>query len=143
MSRPADARGAHPYPGARLGVPEDGPGSVASWGRRVLALAVDWFASLAVASLVFGGGVWGQDWQAWAPMGVFLLEATLLTALAGGSFGQLVTRIVVVRLDNRPVNLFQALARTALICLVVPPLIFNRDSRGLHDLAVGTVALRR
>ena len=132
-----------PYPGQRLGVPADGPGSVASWGRRVLALVVDWLASLLVAGLVFGGAVWGQDWRAWAPMGVFLLEAGLLTALLGGSFGQLVLRVGVARLDGKPVNLLQALGRTALICLVVPPLVFNRDNRGLHDLAFGTVALRR
>jgi uncharacterized RDD family membrane protein YckC len=143
VTHPADAPGTQPYPGARLGVPEDGPGSVAPWGRRILALVIDWFASLAVASVFLGSAVWGQGWQAWAPMGVFLLEASLLTTLAGGSFGQLVTRLAVVRIDSRPVNLLQALARTALICLVVPPLIFNRDNRGLHDLALGTVALRR
>jgi hypothetical protein len=82
-------------------------------------------------------------------MGVFLLEAAILTALLGGSFGQLVLGIVVVRIvtgsspETRPVNLLLALLRTLLICLVVPPLIFNRDNRGLHDLAVGTIALRR
>ena len=64
-------------------------------------------------------------------------------SLLGGSFGQLVMRVVVVRLDSKPVNLLQALGRTALICLVVPPLVFNRDNRGLHDLAFGTVTLRR
>ena len=74
---------------------------------------------------------------------VFLVETTLLTTLLGGSFGQLVLRIGVARLDGRPVNLLQALGRTALICLVVPPLVFNRDNRGLHDLAFGTVALQR
>ena len=67
----------------------------------------------------------------------------MLTALLGGSFGQLALRIVVARLDGRPVNLLQALGRTALICLVVPPLIFNRDNRGLHDLAFGTIALNQ
>jgi uncharacterized RDD family membrane protein YckC len=132
-----------PYPGSRLGLPDDGPGSVASWGRRFLALAVDWFASLMAAAAVLGGAVWGQGWEAWAPMGVFLVEATVLTALMGGSFGQLATRLVVVRLDSKPVNLLQALGRTALICLVVPPLVFNRDNRGLHDLAFGTITLRR
>ena len=76
-------------------------------------------------------------------MAVFLLEATFLTALIGGSFGQLVCRVVVARVDGKPVNLLQALLRTFLICLVIPPLVFNRDSRGLHDLAVGTVTLRR
>ena len=48
-----------------------------------------------------------------------------------------------VRLDGKPVNLLQALGRTALICLVIPPLVFNRDNRGLHDLAVNSVAVRR
>ncbi len=132
-----------PYPGARLGAPEHGSGSVATWPRRILAIAIDWFASLAVAAFVFGGGVWGQGWEAWMPLAVFFVEASALTTLMGGSFGQLVLRVVVVRLDGKPVNLFQAMLRTAMICLVVPPLIFNRDSRGLHDLAVKTVALRR
>ena len=139
---PAPVQG-EPYPGSQLGLPPDGPGSVASWGRRVLALVVDWFASLLVAGAIFGGSVWGQGSQAWAPMGVFLVEAGVLTALVGGSFGQLVLRLAVVRVDNTPLNLLQTLARTALICLVIPPLIFNRDNRGLHDLALKTVTLRR
>ena len=116
---------------------------MASWGRRFLALIVDWFASMLVAAAFFGGAVWGHGAEAWAPMGIFLLEATILTPLMGGSFGQLLLRVAVVRLDNKPVNLLQSLARTALICLVVPPLVFNRDNRGLHDMAVGTVTLRR
>jgi uncharacterized RDD family membrane protein YckC len=132
-----------PYPGSRLGLPADGPRSVASWGRRILALVVDWFASLAVAAAILGGAVWGQGWEAWAPLGVFALEAGVLTALLGGSFGQLLLRIVVVRVDGNPVGLLQALGRSVLICLVVPPLIFNRDNRGLHDLAFKTIALRR
>jgi uncharacterized RDD family membrane protein YckC len=132
-----------PYPGARLGLPQEGRGSVASWGRRVLALVIDWFASMLVAAAILGGAVWGQGWEAWAPMAVFLLETALLTALVGGSFGQLALRLAVVRLDGKPVTLLQALGRTALICLVVPPLVFNRDNRGLHDLAFGTVAIRR
>jgi uncharacterized RDD family membrane protein YckC len=132
-----------PYPGSRLGLPADGPRSVASWGRRLLALVVDWFASMLVAAALLGSAVWGQGWEAWAPMGVFWLEAGLLTALLGGSFGQLLLRVVVVRVDGKPLGLLQALGRTLLICLVVPPLIFNRDNRGLHDLAFGTVAIRR
>lgn len=132
-----------PYPGSRLGLPADGPGSVASWGRRIAALVLDWFASLAVAAAVLGGAVWGQGWEAWAPLGVFALESGVLTALMGGSFGQLLLRIVVVRVDGKPVGLLQALGRAVLICLVVPPLIFNRDNRGLHDLAFKTIVLQR
>jgi uncharacterized RDD family membrane protein YckC len=132
------------YAGQRLGLPETGRGSVATWGRRILALVVDWFASLLVAAFVVGPEVMSsRGWEAWVPMLVFFAEGTILTALAGGSFGQLVLRVAVVRLDRRPVNLLVALLRTLLICLVVPPLIYNRDRRGLHDLAAGTVTLRR
>lgn len=132
------------YPGERLGLPEAGPGSVAGWGRRVAALCVDWLASMLTVAAFIGTDVWtGHGAAQWAPMGVFILEATLLTALVGGSFGQLVVRIVVVRVDGKPVNVLQALLRTVLICLVIPPLVFNRDQRGLHDLAAKTVTIRR
>jgi uncharacterized RDD family membrane protein YckC len=125
-------------------LPETGRGSVATWSRRILALVVDWFASLLVATAVVGPRVMSsRGWEAWVPMLVFLVEVTLLTALAGGSFGQLVLRVAVVRLDRRPVNLLVALLRTLLICLVVPPVIYNRDRRGLHDLVAGTVTVRR
>jgi uncharacterized RDD family membrane protein YckC len=117
---------------------------VAGWGRRVLALVVDWVASLLVAGAFAGGGVLESDgWRAWLPMAVFLVESGLLVALLGGSFGQLVVRVAVARVDGRPVSLLRALLRTLLVCLLVPPLVFNRDQRGLHDLATGTVAVRR
>jgi uncharacterized RDD family membrane protein YckC len=117
---------------------------VAGWGRRVLALVVDWVASLLVAGAFAGHGVLeSQDWRAWLPMIVFLVESGLLVALLGGSFGQLLARVAVVRVDRRPVSLLRALLRSLLVCLVVPPLVFNRDQRGLHDLATGTVAVRR
>ena len=76
-------------------------------------------------------------------MVVLFSEVGLLTALLGGSFGQLLLRVVVVRVDGKPLGLLQALGRTLLICLVVPPLVFNRDNRGLHDMAFGTITLRR
>jgi len=76
-------------------------------------------------------------------MGVFVLESTLLTALAGGSFGKLATRLRVVRLDGsgRPLDLLQSLLRVVLVCLVVPPLVYKPDGRGLHDLAVGSATI--
>jgi uncharacterized RDD family membrane protein YckC len=132
------------YPGQRLGRPASGPGAVATWQRRCAALVVDWVAALMVASGATGGAALSsQGWEAWLPMLVFLVEASILTPLAGGSFGQVLTRLAVVRLDGRPVSLLAALARTTLICLVVPPLIYNPDRRGLHDLATGTVTVVR
>jgi uncharacterized RDD family membrane protein YckC len=135
--------GEQEYAGQRLGLPEEGPGSVAGWGRRVAALFIDWFASLLVTRLIGAFTELSPDAERSLPLLVFFLEVTLFTALAGGSFGQLALRIVVVRLDGRPVTVLAALLRTLLICLVIPPVVFNRDNRGLHDLAVGTVTLRR
>lgn len=136
------------YPGERLGLPPSGTGSVAGWGRRIGALILDWVASTLVAGLVFGYQAFGptaaaQGWLAFTPHLVFLLEASFLTVLMGGSFGQLLLRVVVARVDGRPLNLLSAFLRTFLILLVVPPMVFNRDQRGLHDLAVKTVTLRR
>jgi len=143
-----DAAAGPSYPGQRLGLPQEGPGSVAGWGRRFVALLIDWLTSTLAAMLVFGYDWFGstageQGLVGWTPMLVFLVEATILTALLGGSFGQLLLRVAVVRVDGKPVNLLHALLRTLLICLVFPPLVFNSDQRGLHDLAVKTVTLRR
>ena len=149
MSDAPSSAGSFPaYPGERLGLPKDGPGAVAGWGRRILAIFIDWVASTLVAGLLFGYQWFGatageQGLVGAAPLLVFLVEATVLTALLGGSFGQLAVRVNVVRLDGRPVNLLEALVRTFLILLVVPPLIFNRDQRGLHDMIVRTVTIRR
>ena len=99
---------------------------------------MDWFASILVAGAIVGPGVMSsRGWEAWMPLLVFLVEGSVLTPLVGGSFGQLLLRVAVVRLDRRPVNLLVAVLRTLLICLVVPPVIYNRDRRGLHDLVAG------
>ncbi len=74
---------------------------------------------------------------------VFALESSVLTAVAGGSFGKLATRLRVVRNDGsgRPVDLLRSLLRQVMVCLVIPPLVFRPDGRGLHDLAAGSVTV--
>jgi uncharacterized RDD family membrane protein YckC len=32
--------------------------------------------------------------------------------------------------------------RTVLLCLVIPPVVYDADGRGLHDRAAGTIVLR-
>ncbi|HEX5087222.1 MAG TPA: RDD family protein [Nocardioides sp.] len=114
----------------------------ATWARRILALVVDWFAATLVVILVLGGvDQWAGDRAAGTyVLGVFVLESAVFTALSGGSFGQLATRLRVVRvvddrLDPRPVPPHLALLRQVLIALVIPPLVYRPDGRGLHDLA--------
>lgn len=121
------------------------PFETASWARRVLALVIDWLAcSLAVAGVV-GWHTFttpGSEAKAWV-LPVYVVETVLLTALAGGSFGKLVTRLRTVRVDGdpRPLDPVRALARQILVALVIPPLIFRPDGRGLHDLAAGTASV--
>ena len=115
--------------------------NTASWVRRLVALAVDWAACSLVTLVVLGpGGYSDSPYSGWVTLGVFLLESTAGVALAGGSFGQLAARVRVLLLDGRPVPLLLALVRQLLVCLVIPPLVFRPDGRGLHDLAAGTAA---
>ena len=131
------------YAGQRLGLPREGAGSVAGWGRRILALLMDLVASGLVAQLIARAVSWDGTLEAQLPTIVFFLEVSFFTALLGGSFAQLALRIGVVRLDGKRMGLLRPLLRTLLICLIVPPLIFNRDNRGLHDIAVNTITVNR
>jgi uncharacterized RDD family membrane protein YckC len=113
---------------------------LASWARRVVAILVDGVASALVALAVLGPERYSNS--SFGPLVVFFLETALGTALAGGSFGQLVTRVRVLRTDGGPVSLLRALLRSLLICLVIPPLVFRADGRGLHDMATDSGAYR-
>jgi len=118
----------------------------ASWPRRIAALIIDWAASTFVTVGIIGLGDYlapGSN-SGWIVLGVFALQVTLLTTLAGGSFGQLLTGVRVLATDGRPLNLLMALARTLLICVVIPPLVFKSETgRGLHDMWTGSAAYRK
>lgn len=111
----------------------------ASWKRRFLALLVDWLTCLAVVEGLVAVGILAGNPNGFGTLALFVLESALFTALAGGSFGKLATRLRVVRHDGsgRPVSLLRALVRSALVGLLLPPLL-SYDDRGLHDVAAGT-----
>jgi uncharacterized RDD family membrane protein YckC len=112
----------------------------ASWGRRILALFVDWFACNLVVVLILGPAGWSENSDAgFYTLAIFAVESALLTALAGGSFGKLATGLRTVRYGaTGPVGLLPAFLRQVLVCLVIPPIVFRPDGRGLHDLAAGS-----
>ena len=128
--------------GEGLGLPASGPGRVASWGARVVALALDWFACL-FASFVFASPAAVVSGGArWLPLVLLVVESAVLTATLGGSAGQLALGVRVRPVDARPsVGVGRALLRSVLIALVLPAAIFDRDRRGLHDRAAGTVVV--
>ncbi len=132
------------YPGASIGLPQAGRGSLASWRARIAALVLDWGASMVVAVFLFGTGVLREGgWRAWMILAVFFVQSAVLSALTGGSFGQLIARIGIVRLDGQPLGWSRALARAALICLVLPTIVIGAERRALNDLLLGTVVVNR
>jgi hypothetical protein len=122
------------YPGQHLGLPERGPGSVASMPRRLLALLIDWLLSMLIA-------YWLTHSQFWT-IAVFAIETYLLTALGGSTVGKRLVGIRTVRIGGGPVGFGWALVRTAILLTVVPPLLTDRDLRGLHDRASDTIVVR-
>ena len=52
-------------------------------------------------------------------------------------------RIRVERLDGQRPGLGRALVRSLLLVAAVPAWIWDRDQRGLHDQAAGTLVVRR
>ncbi|GAA2226288.1 MULTISPECIES: RDD family protein [Kitasatospora] len=128
------------YRGERLGRPKEGPGSIAGPGRRIGALFVDgWLCSLVAYGLIARGdqtvaNLWTTP--------LFYLVSVLLLATAGTTVGKRLFGLRVVRLDGSRATVPQVLLRTLLLCLVVPAVVWDRDTRGLHDKAVGTVEVR-
>jgi len=130
-----DTSGISKYPGARLGLPESGPGSMARAGRRILGICIDWGVALVISNFAFGG-------NQWATLAVFAIEQILLIGTLGYSIGHRVAGIHVVKVDGRPAGPLAALVRTLLLCLVIPAVVFDPDQRGLHDKAMNTILIR-
>ncbi|MGI9005441.1 MAG: RDD family protein [Streptosporangiaceae bacterium] len=131
----ADQQG---YPGKDLGFPLDGPGAIAGMARRIGALFTDWLVCSFVVVVVIRPpssqvGLW--------TLGIFAAQDFIFTALLGLTPGKQLLRIRVVRLDGGMIAGW-ALVRTLLLLTVVPPLLTDRDLRGLHDRAANTAVVR-
>ncbi|KUM82202.1 RDD family protein [Streptomyces sp. ISL-22] len=128
------------YRGRQLGLPEEGPGSIARPGRRLGALAVDWGVCLLIAYGLITDG-YGQATSNWALL-LFFVMSVLTVGTVGFTPGKRLFGLRVVALETGTVNPLRALLRTALLCLAVPALIWDRDGRGLHDRLARTVEVR-
>ncbi|MFJ4482062.1 RDD family protein [Streptomyces longwoodensis] len=128
------------YRGRQLGLPEEGPGSIARPGRRIGALAVDWAMCVLIAYGLITDG-YTPATSNWALL-VFFVMSALTVGTVGFTPGKRLFRIRVLALDTGTVNPLRALLRTVLLCLAVPALIWDRDGRGLHDRLARTVEVR-
>ena len=123
--------------GAALGLPADGPGSLAGFGTRVQAYLVDAVGSGLVAVALFGPG------RAYASLATFAVVTVVSLVLFGQTPGM---RLLGLRLAHpRPgerLAWWRAVVRTALLCLLVPALVVDADGRGLHDRLTDTAVVR-
>jgi len=124
-----------------MSAPDESPSTPllpqASYGRRLFALCLDWFAAYIIARLITQEVLV----PGWLQLTVFFLEVSFFTILIGGSAGQVVLGIRIVDIDTgMRIGFLPSIMRTFLICLVVPPLL-TVHGRGLHDRAVRSVAV--
>ncbi|MFI2782351.1 RDD family protein [Streptomyces sp. ALB3] len=126
--------------GERLGLPQEGPGSVAPLGRRFGALFVDWAVCMVIAYGLLARG----DQQAagnWA-LGVFLVMSLLTVGTVGSTPGKRLLGLRVIGDDGRRLGVVRVVVRSVLLLLVIPALVWDRDSRGLHDRLARAVQVR-
>jgi uncharacterized RDD family membrane protein YckC len=135
-----------------LGLPADGVGSTASVGQRAVGFAIDAVLSALVASIFTAPHLPRNT-----SLIVLGVEYVLFTAIFGQTPGMRVVGIRLARLNAPPpdgpagqptgtstaiIGVPRAVVRTVLLLLLIPAVIWNSDSRGLHDRAAGVVVVR-
>ena len=148
---------AEPAPANGAGLPQQGGGAAAGFGRRLAALVVDWVACLLVSSVFFhevGNSTPLVNGSSWATLAIFAAENVVLVGALGHTLGHrllgLRVRPFVVGQDGTPLpddgrapGVGRAALRTALLVLVVPAAVQDGRGRGLHDRLAGTAIVNR
>lgn len=115
----------------------------APFGRRLLAVVIDWIVAALSATALTGVSYPPDDpAQNLVITAFFIAEVGLLVGMLGYSIGKRVVGIRVIDPDGRPIGIGWGLLRTALVCLVIPPVVQNKEGRGLHDIVTGSREIR-
>lgn len=127
------------YRGERLGLPKEGPGSAAPAGRRFGALFLDWALCMLIAY-----GLFAQNAQSASnyALGVLLVLNILTVGTVGCTPGKRLFGLRVISENRERLGFGWAVVRSALLCLALPALIWDRDGRGLHDRLGRAVQVR-
>lgn len=105
--------------------------------RRFAALTADWLLCLLAAGLVAN-----PRQVPWPPVAVLVAEYGFFIGLFGQTPGMWLAKVRCVSVrDGAPVGVLRATLRGLLLALVVPALVMDRERRGLHDRAAGTVVV--
>jgi uncharacterized RDD family membrane protein YckC len=117
---------------------------VAGFGRRVLALLIDWLIAYGLAALGMSLGWWSTAMLSTAVLGIWFVLGAVSVRLFSFTPGQLALGLMVVSVDNRQhIGLGRAVVRGVLVALVVPPLFADSDGRGIQDRLTNTAVVRR
>lgn len=118
---------------AAAGTPE-----FATYGRRFLALLIDWIICLVIGVLI---GNIRQSW--WIPDVILFLIYVVFVSAFSWTPGMWVAGIRCVGFpDARRLPITQVAVRAFLLCLFVPALIITDDSgRGWHDKAAASATI--
>lgn len=111
---------------------------MARFGRRLVGVAVDWLLALLIANALLRPLHWGS----FAPLAVFFAQHALLVGTVGTTIGHRLVGLRVERLGGGQPGPVKGLLRALLLCLGLPPLIWDADQRGLHDRFPGTLVIR-
>ncbi|GHE66378.1 RDD family protein [Streptomyces longispororuber] len=128
------------YRGEQLGLPEEGPGSIARPGRRIGAIAVDWALCMVIAYGLFARDN-PQAMGNWA-LGLLLVMSVLTVGTVGCTPGKRLLGLRVVAEDGGRLGFGRVVVRSLLLCLGIPAIIWDRDGRGLHDRLARAVQVR-
>jgi uncharacterized RDD family membrane protein YckC len=147
LSGPGERTADGQWRGQRLGLPQSGPGSIAPFGVRFVGILIDWAIAVVIARGLFGVPLPFADppatgGQGFIVLGVLAVMHVLLVGTVGTSFGHRIMGLRVQAVMGGRATFVQALARTILLCLCVPAIIWDRDGRGLHDKVPNTVVVR-
>lgn len=123
-------------------MPERGPGALAPFGRRVVAVLVDWFVCNVIAAGLMHYRLGEGGLGPFKPLAVFVLMNLLLVGTLGSTLGHRLLGLRVVRLGGGSAGPLLAAIRTVLLAVVIPAVIWDRDTRGFHDKIAGTVLVR-
>lgn len=130
------------WPGDKMGLPQSGPGAMASVGRRAMAVLIDWVFCWFIASFVV------RFTDALGSVSTVTLLLWMLLGIIGGWLfartpGMMFLRMGVARIDvgGARVGLWRAVVRTLLTAFVLPAALVDQDGRGMHDRATGTAVI--
>ena len=123
-------------------MPAGGPGSLAGFGRRLVAILVDWLVCDVIAAGFMGYRLGERGLGSFKPLVIFVLMNVLLVGTLGSTMGHRLLGLRVVRVGGASAGPLPALIRTILLALVIPAVIWDSDTRGFHDKLAGTVLVR-